>query len=229
MGNNKRAKVLCYAVVTAMTLTSVVGPGNVSAAKKAKTAKKTLTITQGESQNIVIKNKKSKAAYLFKASNAKIKVTKKGKVTAVKVGKAKVTVTEKYKKKKRKIGVVTVKVKAKKAVTPTGNPNAGTTELSANAATAVPNVTPDTVPAGSAATRSASSSPAPAKTPDDTEKTVVYNNYFEDGDTKGITGRGSSVEISQSENHTEGGMNSLLCTGRSASWHGAERLFLLAN
>jgi len=105
-------KILCYAVVTAMTFTSIVGPVNVSAAKKAKVAKKTLTITEGKSRKIVIKNKKSKAKYLFKASNAKIKVTKKGKVTAVKAGKAKVTVTEKLKKKKRKIGVVTVKVKA---------------------------------------------------------------------------------------------------------------------
>lgn len=122
MGNNKSMKILCYAVVTAMTFTSIVGPVNVSAAKKAKVAKKTLTITEGKSRKIVIKNKKSKAKYLFKASNAKIKVTKKGKVTAVKAGKAKVTVTEKLKKKKRKIGVVTVKVKAKKAVIPTAAP-----------------------------------------------------------------------------------------------------------
>lgn len=127
MGNNKRAKILCYAVVTAMTFTSVVGPVNTSAAKKAKIAKKTLTITQGESQNIVIKNKKSKAKYLFKASNAKVKVTKKGKVTAVKVGKAKVTVTEKYKKKKRKVGVVAIRVKGKKTDVPTNSPNAGAT------------------------------------------------------------------------------------------------------
>ena len=99
MGNNKSMKILCYAVVTAMTFTSIVGPVNASAAKKAKVAKKTLTITEGKSRKIVIKNKKSKAKYLFKASNAKIKVTKKGKVTAIKAGKAKVTVTEKLKKK----------------------------------------------------------------------------------------------------------------------------------
>ena len=71
MGNNKNMKILCYAVVTAMTFTSIVGPVNVSAAKKAKVAKKTLTITEGKSRKIVIKNKKSKAKYLFKASNAK--------------------------------------------------------------------------------------------------------------------------------------------------------------
>lgn len=241
MGNKKGTKVLCYAVVTALTFTSLMTPANASAAKKAKIAKKTLTITQGKSQNIVIKNKKSKAKYLFKASNAKVKVTKKGKVTAVKVGKAKVTVTEKYKKKKRKVGVITIRVKGKKTVAPTNRPNAGATELPVNAATAAPGVTPDTLPsgtpvaspsgtpavlpsvtpAGSAAPESASPSPTPTNKPDDTEKTVVYNNYFEDGDTKGITGRGSSIEISQSENHTEGGMNSLLCTGRSADWHGA--------
>ena len=239
MGNNKNMKILCYAVVTAMTFTSIVGPVNVSAAKKAKVAKKTLTITEGKSRKIVIKNKKSKAKYLFKASNAKIKVTKKGKVTAVKAGKAKVTVTEKLKKKKRKIGVVTVKVKAKKAVVPTAAPlvtsiptgvpaMVAPSSTPAVSASAQPTASASAQPTASASAQPTASAPAseaptatPVKTPDNTEKTVVYNNYFEDGDTKGITGRGSSVEISQSENHTAGGMNSLLCTGRSANWHGA--------
>lgn len=231
MGNNKNMKILCYAVVTAMTFTSIVGPVNVSAAKKAKVARKTLTITEGKSRKIVIKNKKSKAKYSFKASNAKIKVTKKGKVTAVKAGKAKVTVTEKLKKKKRKIGVVTVKVKAKKAVTPTAAPLVTSIPTGVPAMVApssTPAVSASAQPTASASAQPTASAPAseaptatPVKTPDNTEKTVVYNNYFEDGDTKGITGRGSSVEISQSENHTAGGMNSLLCTGRSANWHGA--------
>lgn len=231
MGNNKSAKILCYAVVTAMTFTSIVGPVNASAAKKAKVAKKTLTITEGKSQKIVIKNKKSKAKYSFKASNAKIKVTKKGKVTAVKAGKAKVTVTEKLKKKTRKIGVVTVKVKAKKAVVPTAAPAVTSTPTGVPATVApssIPSASASAQPTASASAQPTASAPAseaptatPVKTPDNTEKTVVYNNYFEDGDTKGITGRGSSVEISQSENHTAGGMNSLLCTGRSANWHGA--------
>ena len=88
MGNKKGTKVLCYAVVTALTFTSLMTPANASAAKKAKLAKKTLVIMQGKSKRIVIKNKKSKAKYKFKASNAKIKVTKTGKVTAVKAGKA---------------------------------------------------------------------------------------------------------------------------------------------
>lgn len=231
MGNNKSMKILCYAVVTAMTFTSIVGPVNASAAKKAKVAKKTLTITEGKSQKIVIKNKKSKAKYSFKASNAKIKVTKKGKVTAVKAGKAKVTVTEKLKKKTRKIGVVTVKVKAKKAVVPTAAPAVTSTPTGVPATVApssIPSASASAQPTASASAQPTASAPAseaptatPVKTPDNTEKTVVYNNYFEDGDTKGITGRGSSVEISQSENHTAGGMNSLLCTGRSANWHGA--------
>ena len=231
MGNNKNMKILCYAVVTAMTFTSIVGPVNVSAAKKAKVAKKTLTITEGKSRKIVIKNKKSKAKYLFKASNAKIKVTIKGQVTAVKAGKAKVTVTEKLKKKKRKIGVVTVKVKAKKAVIPTAAPLVTSIPTGVPAMVApssTPAVSASAQPTASASAQPTASAPAseaptatPVKTPDNTEKTVVYNNYFEDGDTKGITGRGSSVEISQSENHTAGGMNSLLCTGRSANWHGA--------
>lgn len=239
MGNNKSMKILCYAVVTAMTFTSIVGPVNASAAKKAKVAKKTLTITEGKSRKIVIKNKKSKAKYLFKASNAKIKVTKKGKVTAVKAGKAKVTVTEKLKKKTRKIGVVTVKVKAKKTVTPTNAPvtTVAPTTAPTVAPTAAPTVAPSVAPASEAPTVAPTEAPtvapseaptvAPSEAPTaapsaNPEATVVYNNYFEDGDMKGITARGGcSVEISQSQNHTEGGMNSLLCTGRSANWHGA--------
>ncbi|MGN1206159.1 MAG: carbohydrate binding domain-containing protein [Eubacterium sp.] len=239
MGNNKSAKVLCYAVVTAMVCTTVANPMDAMAGSKAKLAKKTLTITQGKSQKIVIKNKKSKAKYKFKASNAKIKVTNKGKVTAVKVGTAKVTVKETYKKKTRKVGVVTVKVKAKKINVPTEAPatTSEPTTVPTVAPTAAPSAAPTATPTASAsqaptATPTASASQAPTATPTvaptiapteapEEEKTVVYNNYFEDGEFKDITGRGATIEISQSENHTEGGMNSLLCTGRSDTWHGA--------
>ena len=232
MGNKKGTKVLCYAVVTALTFTSLMTPANASAAKKAKLAKKTLTIMQGKSKQIVIKNKKSKAKYKFKASNAKIKVTKTGKVTAVKAGKAKVTVKETYKKKTRKVGVVTVNVKAKKAVvptevpippdvisTPTAVPSAAPTQTPPATASQAPTVS-QAPTASPVTTPTTEPTVAPTEEPDE-DKTVVYNNYFEDGDYKDITARGGKIEVSQSENHTDGGMNSLLCTGRSADWHGA--------
>lgn len=65
--------------------------------------------------------------------------------------------------------------------------------------------------------------PAPTENPQTAISVVseVYKNFFEDGDTKGFTGRGGSIEVSNSQNHTPGGMNSLFVTGRSATWHGA--------
>lgn len=241
MGKKQGTKMLCHVVVTALVCTSVMTPMDTMAAKKAKLTKKSLVIQQGSSKKIGIKNKKSKAKYTFKASNKKIKVTKTGKVSALKVGTAKVVVTETYKKKKRKVGTVSIKVTAKKGVTSTEKPTVSKNPLSAApsaAATVAPSASASTAPGGASATPDESTTPetsaiptasstpeasvAPTETPKgDPTQTVVYNNYFEDGDTKGFTGRGSSIEISQSENHTDGGMNSLLCTGRSASWHGA--------
>lgn len=212
MGHAKTKKLLCHGLAIAMTLSLVPSvPDSDAAQKKAKLAKKELTITQGKTKKIVIKNKKKKAKYQFKVSNKKVKVTSSGKVKALKVGKATVTVKEKYKKKTRKIGMVKVVVKDKKTnnntkVTQTPASNKPTTQSTATPTpTAKPTATPSATPTAT----------PPAKSEE------VYKNYFEDGDTKGFTGRGGSVEVSNSENHTEGGMNSLLVTGRSASWHGA--------
>lgn len=214
MGNKNVKKLLCHGLVFAMVCTSFANASvSDAAAKKAKLAKKTLTITKGSSKKITIKNKKKKAKYKFKASNKKIKVYSSGKVKALKVGKAKVTVKEVYKKKTRKLGTVKVTVKQKKSnntqtkATPTPTPVVTATPTPAVTATPTPAAT-------------ATPTPKPTPTPAPTA-TVIYNNYFEDGDTKGFGGRGSSVEVSNSENHTDGGMNSMLCTGRSATWHGA--------
>ncbi len=62
----------------------------------------------------------------------------------------------------------------------------------------------------------------PGKDDPETEPTTVYLNRFEDGDTKGILPRGgASLEISNSENHSEGGKNCLVILSRTATWHGA--------
>lgn len=75
MGNVKAKKWLCHGLVLAMSLSLMPAtPDSSAAKKKAKLAKKKITITQGKSKKIVIRNKKKKATYKFTASNKKIKV-----------------------------------------------------------------------------------------------------------------------------------------------------------
>lgn len=217
MGNVKAKKWLCHGLVLAMSLSLMpAAPDSSAAKKKAKLAKKKITITQGKSKKIVIRNKKKKAKYKFTASNKKIKVSKKGKIKAIKVGKAKVVVKETYKKKTRKVGTVTVVIKKK--------PDKGTVP-SPSASTGTDNPKPTTNGDGSTPTATATNNTTvtASATPGVTSgPTTIYKNYFEDGDTNGFTGRGGSIEVSNSENHTEGGMNSLLCTGRTDTWHGTQ-------
>lgn len=57
---------------------------------------------------------------------------------------------------------------------------------------------------------------------DQVENTIVYKNYFEDGNKNGFGTRGTcAVEISRTANHTDSGQNSLYVTKRTASWNGA--------
>lgn len=92
-------------------------PASTQAAKKAKLKTKSMTLEVGKKKTISLTGKKSKAKYTFQASNKKIKVSKKGVVTAVKKGTAKVKVKEVYKKKTKSIGTVKVTVKDKRKQT----------------------------------------------------------------------------------------------------------------
>lgn len=103
-------------------------PANGQAAKKAKLKTKSITVEVGKKKTIKLTGKKSKAKYTFQASNKKIKVSKKGVVTAVKKGSATVKVKEVYKKKKKSVGTVKVKVVAKDVKKQTKAP-AGTTPV----------------------------------------------------------------------------------------------------
>ncbi len=121
---NKR--ILSMAMAFVMAGSCVFGalaePTDSQAAKKPKLKTKSVSLNVGKKKTIQITGKRKKAKYTFKASNKKIKVSKKGVITAVKKGTAKVKVSETYKKKKKTIGTVkvTVKTKAvpKKTVTP---------------------------------------------------------------------------------------------------------------
>ena len=202
MGYTKTKKLLCHSLVLSMTVSMMaVAPDSSAAKKKAKPAKKTITIEQGKTKKIVIKNKKKGAKYKFAASNKKIKVYASGKVKALKVGSAKVTVKEKYKKKTKKIGTVKIVVKKKTAVVTKAPDKPTVTQTKA----------PDKVQ---------EPTKAPIKTPEPVAS-EVYSNYFEDGNLRGFTAIGGKLEISNAENYTEGGMNSLLVTGRTKETDGA--------
>lgn len=83
-----------------VSLTSI--PPVEAKTKKATLASKKISLYVGKKKTISIKNKKKGATYIFKATNKKITVSKKGKITAKKVGTAKVKVSETYKAKQRK-------------------------------------------------------------------------------------------------------------------------------
>ena len=54
------------------------------------------------------------------------------------------------------------------------------------------------------------------------ENTIVYKNFFEDGNLNGFVPRGGcSLEITNLKHHTDSGQNSLCVTGRTAFWNGA--------
>lgn len=207
MGCAKMKKLLCHGLAVAMVVSlTATASDSSAAAKKAKPAKKTIKIEQGKSKKIVVKNKKKKAKYKFTASNKRIKVSASGKVKAVKVGTAKVTVKEKYKKKTKKIGTVKIIVTKKKTVKVTKVP------VQTSKPTNQPTSTPLEKPLVTK---------VPIKTPEPVAS-EVYSNYFEDGDLKGFAPIGGKLEVSNSQNYTEGGMNSLLVKDRTSETDGAK-------
>lgn len=94
---------------------AISGGTEAAAAKKTAVKPKSLTLKVGEKKTITVTGRKKGAKYTFKASNNKITVTSKGKVTGKKAGKATVTVKQKYKRKNKKIATIKVTVKAKTA------------------------------------------------------------------------------------------------------------------
>ncbi|MCR5797165.1 MAG: Ig-like domain-containing protein [Eubacterium sp.] len=162
-------KGLSAALALALVVTAApLGSADANAAKKAKLAKKKLTITVGKKKTVKIKNKVKKAKYTFKSSKKKVAtVNKKGVVKAKKAGTAKITVTEKLNGKKRKLGKVKVTVKKKsKKVTNTAAPAKATAKASivptaaASAkASGVPSSAPSAVPSANVSSEAPSVAP----------------------------------------------------------------------
>lgn len=111
---------------------------------KAKVKQKKITMQKGTTKKITIRNKKKSANYTFTLSKKKIvKVSKKGKITALKLGTVKITVKEKYKKKTRKVGTITVTCVAKQK---NNTIKSSPTPTAANSQTGTPTTTPTTTP-----------------------------------------------------------------------------------
>lgn len=183
MKRNTKKQAVTFSLLLAMTCSLVSGAladsTQVQAAKKATLKTKKAIVKIGEKKTIKIAKRK-KAVYSFKASNKKIKVSKKGVITGVKAGKAKVTVKEKYKKKTTKIGVVQVQVKANKtSASASSTPNATQPAVTSAPPTASPSPTPgNSFPP--APTNKASQAPpteAPTNTPSSTPFTVSDEMY----------------------------------------------------
>ncbi len=213
-------KILACVLAAAMVIAV---PGSGEAKKKAVLSKKKITLAVGKSKKIGIKNRNKKARYKFSivSGKKKIKVSRTGKITALKAGKAKVKVKETIGKKSRVLGKVSVTVKGKKNNTKRPDESTGTPKETQPAP-----VNTSALPTGGApSSTDPAATEVPADTPTETpgvSQNYVYKNYFEDGDVNGFTARGGAIEVSNSENHTEGGMNSLFVTNRSATWHGAQ-------
>ena len=110
-----KRKICSIVLSTALVVSLAAGAGgeDAQAAKKAKLGTKKITLTQGKTKKIKVKNKKKGCRYTFTSNKKKVAtVTKAGKVKAVAAGTAKITVKEVSKKgKKRNVGVVKVLVK----------------------------------------------------------------------------------------------------------------------
>ena len=83
---NKRILSMTMAFVMAgsCVLGALAEPTDSQAAKKPKLKTKSVSLLEGKKKTIQITGKRKKAKYTFKASNKKIKVSKKGVITAVK-------------------------------------------------------------------------------------------------------------------------------------------------
>lgn len=194
-------KVMCFVLAGAMVFTSLYISDDTSAAKKASLKTKKISVKEGKSKTITIKNRNKKMSYTFKSSKKSVaKVSKKGKVTGVKAGKAQITVKESYKvnkkTKSRKLGVCKVTVSGNNVVV-TGTPSVPTTvpaqatSTSKAAATAVviPTSAPTSKPfIGPTAAPTEVASPAPTRQP--AYGTLSYD--FNDGNAELFEGSNSA-------------------------------------
>lgn len=151
-----------------------------TAKSKAKVKQKKITMQKGATKKITIRNKKKGAKYTFTLSKKKIvKVSKKGKITALKLGTVKITVKEKYKKKTRKVGTITVTCVAKQknnTINSSPTPTAATSQ--AGTPTTTPTMTPEITPTSTPSPTPTPIGPAGFEVPVGYDKTNKANSSF---------------------------------------------------
>ena len=178
-----KRKLSCIVLSTALVVSLVAGAGgeDAMAAKKAKLGTKKMTLTQGKSKVIKVKNKKKGCRYTFSSSKKKVAtVTKKGKVKAVTAGTAKITVKEVSKKgKKRKIGVVKVLVKKNSQTTVTPQTSVTPQVSTVPQTTTTPGGT-NVTPPNSSLAPTASPSIAPQESKEPTKGTKSVSVYLDE-------------------------------------------------
>ena len=178
-----KRKLSCIVLSTALVVSLVAGAGgeDAMAAKKAKLGTKKMTLTQGKSKVIKVKNKKKGCRYTFSSSKKKVAtVTKKGKVKAVTAGTAKITVKEVSKKgKKRKIGVVKVRVKKNSQTTVTPQTSVTPQVSTVPQTTTTPGGT-NVTPPNSSLAPTASPSIAPQESKEPTKGTKSVSVYLDE-------------------------------------------------
>ena len=178
-----KRKLSCIVLSTALVVSLVAGAGgeDAMAAKKAKLGTKKMTLTQGKSKVIKVKNKKKGCRYTFSSGKKKVAtVNKKGKVKAVAAGTAKITVKEVSKKgKKRKIGVVKVRVKKNSQTTVTPQTSVTPQASTVPQTSTTPGGT-NVTPPNSSLVPTASPSVAPQESKEPTKGTKSVSVYLDE-------------------------------------------------
>lgn len=177
-----------FALVLASTLIASLAFGVTEnqAIAKAKLKTKKVTLKVGQKKQIVVKNKKKKAKYLFKSNKPKVaSVSTKGKIKAIKEGKAVITVKEKRNKSKasKQIGKVTVVVQKKEQIKEKKN-----AEASQMPATSTEPPKSSVAPQTQTPAANTTSSPEPTAVP--TEKVFDETDFTTpDGFDQAVSGR----------------------------------------
>lgn len=130
------AVMLLFALV--LSSGSLLSLTKATAAKKPKLSTTAVTVTEGSSKKVVVKNKPSKAKVTWSTKNKKIATVKNGKITGVKKGNTKVICKVVYKQKGKKVTKklsVKVTVKSKEIQYSAKESNLTTEHKSANGLT----------------------------------------------------------------------------------------------
>lgn len=198
------------------------------AAKKMKLSAKKISLVEGKTKKVSVKNAKKKKVKWSIRRKSTASIKKSGKYAVKVTGKKKGTTTLVCKVKngkKWKALKCRVTVKKKRVTTPTAtatvNPGGSSTDPSQEDPHETPKTTPSNTPVTTpSSTPSSTPTATPSPTPGEgTEFTpVTYKSAGFESGTDGFEGRGAATLTTVSEGHTG---SALSVTGRTGTWNGA--------